>query len=323
MFLPLVQHQKLSPNQNALPYVRELIDRHVALRVDVFRQCGATVIDCGVTAQGGLEAGVLFSKICLGGLADVKLTWQDFEGLRWMAAEVTTDHPIRACMASQYAGWPIKCGERVWMGSGPACAVVSKGSLFRTLGYKDPSDIVILCLECSKLPSDDVLLTVLEECQCAPENLFVLVAPTTSLVGTVQVAARALETGIFKLRRLGYDLGNLVSGFGVCPVSPVAGDTISGLGRTNDAISYGASVLLQVRDTDEAIHTAVKKTPSCVSPGYGLAYMDGEQGHDNFFNRGPEQFNPAVLSMNNLNSGRTFTSGLLRPDILRRAFGLR
>ncbi|SHI07015.1 methenyltetrahydromethanopterin cyclohydrolase [Sporobacter termitidis DSM 10068] len=322
MQLPLSHIPELSPNRRALALIDEVVSQRHQLRVQVTSQSGAMVIDCGVHAEGGYEAGVLFSKICLGGLADVSLTWQDFGGLRWLSAEVVTDHPLRACMASQYAGWPIKCGNRIYMGSGPAGAVVHKGSLYKLLGYQDPPEIVILCLESNQLPTAEVIGVIVDECGCAPENLTVLVAPTASVAGTVQVAARALETGLFKLRRLGYDLDKVVSGAAACPVSPVARDTASGLGRTNDAISYGATVSVNVRDEDAVLRRLVGRVPASAAEGYGRAYMDFEKGHDNFFNRGPDQFNPAVIRMCSLSSGNTFAAGVLRPDVLRRSFGI-
>ncbi len=322
MLLPLIQIPELSPNLQAFSLIREFISRCEQMRIEVLTLGGATVIDCGVHVEGGLEAGVLFSKVCLGGLADVKLQWMDFNELRFPAIEVYTDHPIRACMASQYAGWPIKCDNQFFMGSGPACAIVCRGSLFRALGYEDSSEIAILCLESHKLPTANVIRHICEACRCEAKNLYVLVAPTTSLVGTVQIAARALETGLFKLRRLGYDLGKIVSGSGICPISPVAGDTLSGLGRTNDAISYGSTVVCHLRDEDEALAHVVKQVPTNASPEYGRAYMEITKKHDNFFNLSPDQFNPAVMYLCNLNSGNSFCSGVLRSDIMSRAFGL-
>ncbi len=323
MLLPLSRIPELSPNRQALPLIRELISRSEQLQIKVHEQNGVTVIDCGVHVEGGWEAGVLFAAVCLGGLAQVKQYWLDFDGLRWPSVEVVTDHPVRACMASQYAGWPIKIGNKgLTMGSGPACAIVHKGSLFKMLGYEDHSETAILCLEGRDLPSEEVIQHILEECRIDSKNLYVLVAPTASLVGSVQVAARALETGLFKLRRLGYDLGKIVSGWGVCPIPPVARDTLSGLGRTNDAIFYGSTVHYNLRDDDETLEDVVKKVPSCSTLEYGRAYMDIQTTHKNFFNLDPDQFTPAEIWLSNLNSGRSFHAGTLRPDILRRSFGL-
>ena len=279
------------------------------------------MIDCGVHVEGSWEAGILFSAVCLGGLAQVKLHWLDFNGLRWPSVEVVTDHPIRACMASQYAGWPIKISKGLCMASGPASAIVHKGSLFRMLGYEDRSEMAIICLESKTLPTVEVIQHILEECHCEPTNVYILVAPTTSLVGTVQVAARALETGIFKLRRLGYDLGKIVSGWGICPISPVACDTLRALGRTNDAILYGSTVLYHLRD-EEPLDSLVKQIPSCSSREYGRPFMDVYKEYGNFYDIDPLLFSPAEVWLCDLNSGRSFHAGSVRSDILRHSFGL-
>ena len=322
MLLPLSRIPELSPNRQASPLIKELLSKSELLQIKVHEQNEVTVIDCGVEVEGSWEAGILFAAVCLGGLAQVKLHWLDFGGLRWPSVEVVTDHPVRACMASQYAGWPIRIGKGLIMGSGPACAIVHKGSLFRMLGYEDHSETAIICLEGRELPSEEVIQHILEECHCHPTNLTILVAPTASLVGSVQVAARALETGLFKLRRLGYDLGKIVSGWGVCPIPPVSRDTLSGLGRTNDAIFYGSTVMYNLRDEDETLEQVVKQVPSCSNKEYGRAYMEVQATYKNFFNLDPDQFTPAEVHLCNLNSGRTFQAGSLRPDILRRSFGL-
>ena len=136
------------------------------------------------------------------------------------------------------------------------------------------------------------------------------------------MAARALETALFKLRRLKYDLGKIVSGMAVCPVSPVAGSTKHALGRTNDAISYGAVAQIHVRDEDDALRKIVPLVPSCAAPEYGKSYVDIKTEHNNFFNLSPEQFNPAVIEMCNLSTGRVFRAGAIRADILARSFAV-
>ncbi|HHT17023.1 MAG TPA: methenyltetrahydromethanopterin cyclohydrolase [Papillibacter sp.] len=322
MPIPLTREPALSPNQRAMPIIQEMIDRRHDLCIAIQNIGGATVLDCGVHTEGGFEAGLMFSRVCLGGLAEVTLTWADYGEYRWPSVSVMTDHPIRACMASQYAGWPISCDGKLYMGSGPACAVVCRGSLFRYLGYKDETDVVVLCLECPRLPNEDVIALIAKECGCRSEQLYILAAPTASVAGSVQVAARALETALFKLRRLKYDLGKVEAGMAICPVSPIAGTTKHALGRTNDAISYGAVAQILVRDTDEALRDIVPQVPSSSAPGYGKSYIEIASGHDNFFNLSPEQFNPAVIEMCNLNTGRVFRAGAIRTDVLRRSFAV-
>jgi len=322
MLLPLSQTHELSPNRQAFPLVKEFLSRSELLQVKVHKQNGVTVIDCGVDAQGGWEAGALFASICLGGLAQVKQHWVDFNGLRWPSIEVVSDHPIQACMASQYAGWPIKSGKLLAMASGPGRAIVHVGKVFEELGYEDHSDTAIICLESEELPTEEVVRTILEECQCDPLNLYILVAPTASQVGSVQIAARAMETGLSKLMELGYNLGKIVSGWGVCPLPPVACDNLSALGRTNDALLYGSTVLFNLRDEDETLDSLVKLVPSSSSREYGRSFAEVYKECGNFYDLDPLLFSPAEVWLCNLKSGRSFHAGYLRPDILRVSFGM-
>lgn len=236
MRLPSNQLPELSPNCQAFPYVEQLANRSRQLRTCVAKRHGVTVIDCGVQVPGGWEAGILFASACLGGLARVDLHWSDRLNFHWPSVEVRTDQPLRACLASQYAGWPIKNGNKVVMGSGPIRSILHEGDIFEKLGYHDESETAIICLESETLPTDDAISQIIEGCRCVPTSLYILVAPTASLVGSVQVSARALETGLSKLMLLGYDLGKISSGLSTCPRSPCNGRQSSSPGE--DKCSY-------------------------------------------------------------------------------------
>ena len=111
----------LSVNRGALKIVENMIKDAEQLSIDVCELTnGATVIDAGVRVKGGLEAGVLIGKICLGGLGEVSLYPHWLDDILLPAVSVHTDQPIVACLASQFAGWRIKVGDYFVMGSGPA-----------------------------------------------------------------------------------------------------------------------------------------------------------------------------------------------------------
>lgn len=322
MFLPNYQPTALSPNLQAFPLVKQLISRSELLRVRVYKQNGVTVIDCGVQVQGSWEAGVLFAAVCLGGLAEVKTHWSDFKGLRWPTVEVVTAHPVRACMASQYAGWPIKNGKMTIMGSGPGRAILHKGSLYDMADYEDDSEVAVICLEGEELPTAEVVQYLLAEFECGPKDLYILVAPTGSHVGSVQIAARALETGLSKLKVLGYDLERIDSGWGTCIIPPAAGGELCALGRSNDGILYGSTVFYNLKDNDEDLKSLVKEIPFCFSGDYERPFIEIFKEHGNFYDIDPMVFSPAEVWLCNLNSGRLFHAGEIRPDLLRTSFGI-
>src|SRR6185295_4463784 len=106
-----------------------------------------------------------------------------------------------------------------------------------------------------------------------PANkITLLVAPAASMAGNLQVVARSLETALHKLHELKFDLGKIVSGFGVAPLPPVAKDELSAIGRTNDAILYGGRVVLWVQADDDELATIGRKVPSSASPDHGAPF---------------------------------------------------
>ena len=318
--MPIEDNPALSPNLLAMPYVRQLIEQPERFGIAVTKLGGVTLVDCGVKAKGGWDAGALFANICLGGLAKVQLTWGDFCGFRWPAVEVVTDHLIRACMASQYAGWYIKTDSYSAMGSGPARAIIGSEELFAKIGYKDSAKTAVICLESRKLPDEKTALWLAERCICSPESMYILVAPTASPVGSVQIAARSVETGLHKLMELGYGLEKIESGWGVAPVPPVAGDDMTALGRTNDAILYGATVHYTLEDEDGCIEETLPKIPSSNSRDYGVPFKDIFERYGNFYDIDPLLFSPARVLLTNRKSGRSFVAGEIRKDLLERSF---
>src|SRR5256885_4205749 len=201
---------------------------------------GARVIDAGVDAPGGFGAGRAVAEICTGGLADIAYPPVPIAGETWPGVRVWTDHPAVSCMASQYAGWAIQVGKYFAMGSGPlrAHARVEK-ELFTKLGYAERAERGVLVLETRTLPTDEVAAWVGQKAALAPSQLTFVVAPTASLAGGVQIAARILETGLHKMDRLGFDVNKIVSGIGTAPLPPVAKNDLRAIGRTNDCILYG------------------------------------------------------------------------------------
>ena len=101
---------KISVNKEAMKVVKKIMDEKERLQVNVINlKNGSTVIDMGVEAKGGYEAGLLMGLVCLGGLATITWDSVDVDGKYLLPAlTVTTDHPAIACMGSQFAGWRKK-----------------------------------------------------------------------------------------------------------------------------------------------------------------------------------------------------------------------
>jgi len=315
----------ISINQQAAKIASQMIANNEVLGVNVFRlPNGATVIDAGIEAGGSLQAGISFAEACMGGLGVVEITRLSYgdpvgSGFWLPAVKVSVSYPHIACVAGQYAGWPIKFEGFFAMGSGPARALYATEEIFKEIDYKDHSDVAVLLFEGRNMPTEEIAAFVADKCGVATDNLTLILAPTASLVGSVQVAARVVETGLHKMAALGFDVRQAVAAVGFCPLAPVAADDLRAIGRTNDAVLYGGQVFLAVKSDDEALAKLVEKMPSSSSQSYGKPFVEilKEYGGD-FYQIDPMLFSPAQVAFNNLNSGKVFSAGRV-DDLLLRA----
>jgi methenyltetrahydromethanopterin cyclohydrolase len=286
---------------------------------------GARVIDAGVDTDGGYRAGIALSEICMGGLGDIRSTTVPIGGQSWPGVLVTTDHPAVSCMASQYAGWAISVDKFFAMGSGPlrAHARVER-ELFEKLGYQETATRGVLVLEGRTLPTDAVAAWVAEKAGLDPARLTFVIAPTASLAGGVQIAARILETGLHKMETLGFDVRRVVSGIGTAPVPPVAKNDLRAIGRTNDCILYGGQARFTVRAGDEELAELAPKVPSTSSRDYGTPFYDIFQRYEgDFYKIDPLLFSPAEVWLTSTETGRTFHAGHLNPETLEASLHLK
>ncbi len=307
-------------NERASRVVDEIIRNADDLRVDVHTIGGARVLDCGVNAVGGMRVGLFLARICLADLAEVSLL-PPRSGTDMPMVQVVSDQPVRACMASQYAGWQIAHGKYFAMGSGPMRAAYGKEQLFDRIPGRETPDHVVGCLEASKLPNDEVIAELAKKLNRPAEQITLLVAPTTSQAGLLQIVARSVETALHKLDELKFDLNQVVSGFGVAPLPPTSPDTITAIGRSNDAILYGSQVVLTVRAEDAALASIGPKVPASSSAAYGqpFAAIFHAAGGD-FYKIDPMLFSPARIVFQNCTSGNSFAFGQIEVDILRKSF---
>ncbi|MEX1098130.1 MAG: methenyltetrahydromethanopterin cyclohydrolase [Planctomycetales bacterium] len=311
-------------NRRASRLVKRIIDSAGDLRIRVHEMPGGgRVIDCGVDAAGGLAAGLDLARVCMAGLGEVALVPGEIGGVPCPAVQVTTDHPVAACLWSQYAGWKIAVGEFFAMGSGPVRAAVASEELFARLGYSERPEACVGVLEGSNLPDEDVLRYVAEKSGVPAERVTLLIARTASQAGNVQVVARSVETALHKLFELGFDVGRVENAYGIAPLPPVAKDDLAGVGRTNDAILYGARVTLWVRGDDESLAEIGPRVPSSSSESHGRPFLElfAEANHD-FYALDPHLFSPAEVTFQNLDTGRVQRFGRIEPEILRQSFGL-
>ncbi len=284
---------------------------------------GTSIIDAGIVALGGLEAGRRIAEICMGGLGHVAL---NMGAGKWpLAVHVHAANPVLACLGSQYAGWSLSHGEGAGafhaLGSGPARALAQKEKLFETLNYRDVGASTCLILEVDQTPPMAVIEKVIRDCDVAPDQITFILTPTRSLAGVVQIVARVLEVALHKVHALGFPLNQIIDGAGSAPLPAPANDLMTSMGRTNDAILFGGRVQLFVDCSDADARQLAEKLPSSASRDYGKLFgqIFKDVGHD-FYKIDPMLFAPAEVIVSTLKSGTSFHAGKWNDALLDRSF---
>jgi methenyltetrahydromethanopterin cyclohydrolase len=321
-------NSKPSINQLTAPIVEDLVRRADALRLHVSSmENGTRLIDAGQSALGGLEAGRIIGEVCMGGLGRVALRASEATPHWNWHLDVHSSNPVLACLASQYAGWSLSHGEGKGafnaMGSGPGRALGSKEPLFEELGYRDIADTATLVLEVDSAPPVELAQRIAEMCRVAPANLTLILTPTSSLAGSVQVVSRVLEVALHKVHTLHFPLEQVIDGAASAPVCPPGADFLTAMGRTNDAILFAGQVHLFVRCEDEAAEQLALELPASASKDYGRPFAEVFKAVNfDFYKIDPLLFSPARATVTNLKTGRSFFGGRIDLGLLDQSFGI-
>ena len=317
-----MQNTHLSVNQLSQPLVSHLIQQAGKLKLGIAQhESGCTIVDAGIDYEGCSEAGRLIAEICMGGLGQVHIAHSN-RFSQWPGTiSVSSEHPVLACLASQYAGWALSHGKFFSLGSGPARALAQREDLFKELDYTDLAESTCLVLETDRIPPIEVIEKIIRDTKVSPEDLTLILTPTTSIAGATQIVGRVLEVALHKAHTLHFPLENIVSGTGVAVLPPVANDFMTAMGRTNDAILFGGTVNLQVRCTDAAAAKLANELPSIASKDYGKPFAQVFKSYNmDFYQIDPMLFSPAQVTISNLESGNVFEGGTLNAELIALSF---
>lgn len=283
---------------------------------------GAIVVDCGIETPAGVQAGLLLARICMSDLGDVQLIPGKLGEQSLPYLQVQTDHAVESCLLSQYAGWKIDVDKYFAMGSGPMRAAAEKEELYRILAFGESPEKTVGVLEAGSLPGVNVVEMISKATGVEPKNIVLLVAPTASIAGNIQVISRSVETALHKLFEKDFDVHRIQAGYGTAPLAPVAKDDLTGIGRTNDAILYGGEVTLWVTGDDESLVEMGPSIPSNSADCFGNSFLDVfKAANYDFYEIDPSFFSPAIINFQNLDTGNVFQFGELNPGLLKQSFG--
>ena len=305
-------------NRIAFELFNRAIQFSEELDIQVEKIGEATVLDFAVNRPGKLQSGILLSQICMGGMAMIDWVRQHPNSDR---VKVYTDKPLRSCMGSQYAGWPISEGDFFAMCSGPMRMLRGKEQVLTEYGLVGDGVKAVGVMEANALPTEEVISQIASQCQVNPRDVCLCVARTASHPGACQVVARGLETAIHKLHELNFDLSVIVDGKSNVPIPPIPEDDLTALGWTNDCVLYGGRVELTVDTTDQAIEAVIEQVPSCSSSEFGTPFLEIFNRFDqDFYKIDKMLFSPAVVKITNQQTGNVFQAGTVREDVLKSSF---
>jgi methenyltetrahydromethanopterin cyclohydrolase len=326
---------ELSLNRCGLRLCEHVAQHAGSLGVNVQLQpCGAILYDFGILSSSTREAGELLTRICLADQADVQTTSSSYSFDRSNYASATSgslpgisvysNHPLRACIGAQYAGWPIQVGKYFAMGSGPMRALRGKEKILVEHELQEKGTIAVGVLETRKFPTEDVLLHIAAECGVPPSGLHLCIAPTASLAGRMQIVGRSLETALHKLHEVGLNLNAVRSGYGFSPIPPETDNDMIALGTTNDAMLLGADVIVWLSGvSDDEMFERGRQTPSHTSRDFGKPFGEifKSYGYD-FYKIDPHLFSPSRITLVNQTTGTIKTFGQIHEALMRTSFGI-
>ena len=120
------------------------------------------------------------------------------------------------------------------LGSGPARTSGSNEPLFDELKYHDSTSKTCIVIEVDRIPPVELTSKIAKMCNVQNNELTVILTPTSSLAGTVQIISRVLETSLHKAHELHFPLENIIDGAGSAPLCPPSNDFLTAMSRTND-----------------------------------------------------------------------------------------
>jgi methenyltetrahydromethanopterin cyclohydrolase len=315
---------KLWPSINALtnPLVQQLINNATRLQLGIStHETGCVIVDAGIAHAGSAEAGRLIAEVCMGGLGVARLV--DSPSVNgWPASiHVQSDSPVLACLGSQYAGWSLQHEKFFSLGSGPARSIAQREELFKELNYKDHAEKTVLVLETDKIPPAAIVEKVCKDTSIKPENLTLILTPTSSIAGVVQIVGRVLEVAMHKAHAIHFPLEKIVSGNGVAVLCPTSKDFMTAMGRTNDAILFGGYVTLNVKCNDAEAKKLALELPSNSSKDYGKTFAEVFKSYNmDFYQIDSLLFSPAKVLVHNLETGSNFEGGEFNQTLIDKSF---
>jgi methenyltetrahydromethanopterin cyclohydrolase len=322
-------------NKSALNLVNKLIDDADRYMVTVEEfECGATLVDAGLTAQGGFQAGEIVTEICQCGNGKARIMPIQYEDTVLISVFVTNDCPAQSILGSQFTGWHVRLEGFSANASGPGRALAKDpDDPFHKLLFGEESNVAVLLLETDKKPQEAVVLEIAEKCGVSPENLFLIAFSVFSETGSILACARVIEAGLLRLVQVGLDPLLVRHAWGYAPIVSFVSNPDEVKERIKASILCGGVAGFTVEfDDDERLRTMVNQAHGSALKMFQEAKRLAEQNprYKDLFQEAevdllkidPNVVAPAMVTISSLKTGRSFSAGKIDVEALKRALGI-
>jgi len=276
---------KMNLNSSTYKILEKLGDKGNT-RIEEFSTGRVTLIDVGLNVESDKDTGIRVAEAALAGLGKIELDNKIHVKIEKM--------PAVATLSSQLAGWCIKMGDKIALGSGPARILAKKPSdIVNKIGYSETSNKGALILETPVIPDRETCRKILQEAKV--KDLIIAIFRENSITGLINVLSRVVEVGIFRLFNMGYDVNKISYAGGTVPMIRLSDNVMS---EANDAIIYKGSVRLTVDGWDPGL---TEKAISKHSKAYGKSFKEiFQEAEGNFYKIPADIFAPAELTVTDL-----------------------
>ena len=276
-------------------------------------------------------AGKIVSEICLGEYATTTIAPIQYNDTVLPSAFVHTDHPTLSTLASQLADWKIKINDFSAIACGPARALALESpDVFEKISYKEEGDKAVLALETETSPPEEAVEYIASKCKVTPSNLYLILFSPRNLTGATQISSRTVGAGIYKLSMLGFNPWLVQHAWGYAPILPLHYTYEEKTVEATDVIAYGGTACYQViYEDDQKLGNFVLKLPASASKMLQEARKLAERNPElrellnaNGSESSEQIVTPSMITVNNLKTGKNFSTGNLEIQVLKELFNI-
>lgn len=313
----------ISVNSKAMEIVEKILEEAEILKVQVSKlENGTTVIDMGQKTSGSWLAGKYYAEITMGGLGEVNFGSFHLNDFILPSVCVKSAHPLLAGWVCQKHADPVPGLEDQPILAGPAKALLNPPDASIVFAnYKETSQVAVAPFQTSQPITVETADWISNVCQILPKDLYIVVAPSNSLVCAIQIAARPIDNIMHRLHAEGFDINKVTYATCETPLATLAHDELTAMGRINDSMLYGGQVMVYLDGTDEEIEKILPNLPTRASLEYGKLFKQIflENGQD-FHKIDLRLWSVAKVQINNMSTGRCFSVGDIDYDLLQKSF---